>query len=1044
MRIRSKTLLVAGVGGLLLAGAWWIVVESVISPRFLALEQREARNHLARLDQVLEQQTSALLDKSGDWALWDDAFRFVQDGNQAFRDANLIATTSQSMRLNQVAYLGFDGRLVGGGSCDLATGKALEDPPLAHIDTSPEGPILGPARQGRKSAGFLSTSQGPVLIAFQPVRQSDGGGSPQGAVVFIRRVDDDKLREWSELLQLPVRWDPPGQETPIRLTGPNSLEVHRNIHDLLGKPLACVSLTAGRDIALVGQQSVRDLLLGGMAVVALLTALLATALEWLVLQRLSRLAREVGTIDQGGAITVDGQDEVTALAGSIVSAVERAANAAASATLEQRRFTALFQRSGDGILIIERGHVVEANRAAFGLFGDGLLGQAYERLLPGASGTRAAIRSHSSPTSPAREVLIATLTGMRIPAEVREALVDVDGHDYLAVIIRDLREQKAAERELQLLASVMDSTSDLLLVLTADGAPHTANAALRRHLLVPGDEPWAAGIFAPEVRVAMVDALGGAVQQPWRGETTLSTTEPLPVSALAFPILDGSGSPSHVALVMRDIRQERERESALNRARLEAERAAQAKSSFLAVMSHELRTPLNGVIGMASLLARTPMSAVQTDYVRTISDCAEGLLRQINDVLDLTRLESDGVVLESAPVDLRRVAEEAIAICAPRATEKSLELGFIAGLLPERLGDGARIRQILINLLGNAVKFTDQGGVSISASSDAQGALVLEVQDTGIGMDPDVLPRLFTPFVQADSTMTRRYGGTGLGLAISQRLAQRMGGGITVTSQPGIGSTFTLRLPLPVTGPARKPADLSAMKALVVDHRPVARISITSLLEACGATVRSSSEPADPLPGECLIAPLDATDTRDLVMRHGGIATMPLGASLALPGNAIVLNRPIRLATLLEAIQRRPVAAAPTTWADQEPSTPRILVVEDNPTNRLMVRSMLELLGSSCVEAVHGQEALELLGRQQFDLVLMDGQMPIMDGFEAVRRWRALEALEGRPRTTIVALTALALPGDDVRCRAAGMDDYLTKPFTVDRLDQLLKTWLPR
>ena len=1043
MRIRSKTLLVAACGALLMTGAWWGIVDAVIWPRFLALEQREANNHLQRLRQLLQGQRDGLLDKSGDWALWDDAFRFVQDGNQAFRDANLISTTCQSMRINQVAYLSFDGKIVGTGTCDLSSGKALTDTPLEHLDHSPDGPLLGPPRKGLKGSGFLSTPNGPVLVAFAPVLQSDGHGTSQAAVVFIRSIDTDKLREWSELLQLPLSWDSwKGPQPDIELLDSDYLTVHQAVRDLLDAPLATVSLKDPRDIAQIGQQSMLDLLWSGLGIAAILGALLAGALEMLVIRRLTRLAREVNGLDRYGVVTVDGHDEVTALANTILTTLNRATRAAADATLEQRRFAALFQRSADGILIIENGKIVEANHTALTLFGDHLVGRSYDDILPMPSGSHAAIRSHGTTTSPARELLLRGVNGASLPAEVQEAFIQVDGRDCVAVLVRDLRAQRAAEVEIRLLASVVDSTSDLVLVLSDQGRPHVANAALRHFLGGTITEPWAADLFADDQRDVMVAHLQSVHEESWRGDTCLRGDDHRPVSVVAFPIHDTTGQVTHLGLMMRDMRQEREREAAITQAREEAELAAQAKSTFLAVMSHELRTPLNGVIGMASLLTRTRLDQSQADYVNTIAECANSLLGQINDVLDLTRLEADGVELEHLELEIRTTAEEALTICAPRAGEKGIELGLMSEPLPILLGDPGRLRQILVNLIGNAVKFTDQGHILVRTTTTGTERLNIQIEDTGIGMPPEVLERLFTPFTQADSTMTRRYGGTGLGLVISRRLARCMGGDITVTSEPGRGSIFTVTLPLKPARVAAEAPPLPHLRVLLFEPRTIPSQTLEGLLREVGATIRRGTSSDAPQPNEVVIAPLDLPVGVELLTRHPGIGTFPLGATVTTPPGVTHLHRPIRRQGLLECLTRLqpvPPQAHPTSaWK----TDPHILVVDDNTTNREMVKAMLELLGATAVEASNGQEALDHLNRETFSMVLMDGQMPVMDGFEAVRRWRSIEAARSLPRTTIIALTALAMTGDDARCRAAGMDDYLAKPFTVNRLSQILHIWI--
>jgi signal transduction histidine kinase/ActR/RegA family two-component response regulator len=384
----------------------------------------------------------------------------------------------------------------------------------------------------------------------------------------------------------------------------------------------------------------------------------------------------------------------------------------------------------------------------------------------------------------------------------------------------------------------------------------------------------------------------------------------------------------------------------IRRARLAAERANAAKSEFLANMSHEIRTPLNGVVGLAEMLAESPLPAHQRDLARDLSDCSSALLHVLNDILDFSKLEAGKLVLESEPFDLGECVRSAVATVLVRARRKGLELEveLEAGLPQWVLGDSGRVRQVLLNLLSNAVKFTHRGGVKVQASRDG-GAVRLLVADTGIGVDAESLGRLFEPFTQADSSTTRRYGGTGLGLAICRRLASAMGGEIGAESVPGHGSTFWLRVPLP-EAPAPPP----------------------------------TAEPLAALAQAVAAAP------------HAGIA--------------------------------------------------RVLVAEDNPVNRRVVEHLVRKLGHEVDCAENGESALEALESRAYALVLMDCQMPVLDGYEATRRIRARESMRGLPRTPIVALTAHAMKSDRDRCLATGMDDYLTKPVQARVLEAAIRRWI--
>ena len=386
-----------------------------------------------------------------------------------------------------------------------------------------------------------------------------------------------------------------------------------------------------------------------------------------------------------------------------------------------------------------------------------------------------------------------------------------------------------------------------------------------------------------------------------------------------------------------DISERKFVEENLRQALYDAEQATRSKSAFLATMSHEIRTPLNGVIGMVELMGMSDLPTEYREHVSTIHASANNLLQILNDILDYSKLEEGAALVEQVEFAPRALADDALRVVHLKAKEKGLEMHFTpAADMPSRLsGDPSKLRQILFNLLGNAVKFTDQGTVSLSMGVESDGRLTMTVSDSGIGMDAAAISRLFQPFSQADSSMSRRYGGSGLGLAISKRLAELMGGTLDVVSTPGAGSCFTCRVPVRV------------------------------IIEAPPA-----------------------------------------------PAPAKPATRPLR-------------------WSGA------VLVIEDNAVNQEVARAMLSRLGLTVTVANDGQSALERVNGASFDLIFMDCQMPVMDGLEATRRLRAQDY-----RKPIVAMTANALPSDRQACLAAGMDDYLAKPITIDRLKKTLVQFL--
>ncbi len=478
-----------------------------------------------------------------------------------------------------------------------------------------------------------------------------------------------------------------------------------------------------------------------------------------------------------------------------------------------------------------------------------------------------------------------------------------------------------------------------------------------------------------------------------------------------------------------------------------AQAANRAKSEFLANMSHELRTPMNGVIGMASLLLETELSAEQRDFAQTLHHSANSLLSLLNDILDLSKIEAGRLVLEPLPFDLRETLEDVVALLGIKAVEKGLT--FVARIdpaLPRRLvGDRGRIRQVLTNLVGNALKFTGDGSIEVRFSlhgrSGQEVLLRLEVQDSGIGIPEAQRQRIFEKFTQADASTTRRYGGTGLGLAICRELVESMGGTIGVEGVEGMGSTFhcTFQLPVADDQPAEPPA-LTGQKVLLAVQHPGERAMLAELLAAEGASVREAAAPQ---------AARDEIVVTDQPVLSAGSAAGRL-VTLVNPGQRsehvnAAITRPIRRGDLLTALVGKPLPPQEergVVVTQPQPTGARILLVEDTLVNQKVALSMLKRLGHVVTLAQNGREAVDLTAVESFAIILMDCQMPEMDGFEATSHIRRREA-QGAARTPIVAMTAHAMQGDRERCLQAGMDDYIPKPVRREALEAVLTRWLP-
>ncbi|WP_456425625.1 two-component regulator propeller domain-containing protein [Rhodocaloribacter sp.] len=661
--------------------------------------------------------------------------------------------------------------------------------------------------------------------------------------------------------------------------------------------------------------------------------------------------------------------------------------------------------------------------------------------------------------------------------------------EKVAIRTHELREEKekveAVNEQLKLLSLVARETDNIVIIADASGRIEWINEALtrivgytletlRRHV----GETLKDVYRNPELEAAMQRAVEEGASSVFESKIRRADGTEIWVSSTLSPIQDERGRVEKLVIIDTDITRQKMLEQELVDAREAALEAARTKSDFLANMSHEIRTPMNGVIGMTSLLLDTELTPEQLEFVQVIRNSGDTLLAIINDILDFSKIEAGKIELEEQAFELHEVVEEALELVATKAAEKGLELAhLIEDDVPVTVrGDVTRVRQVLINLLSNAVKFTDRGEVVVLLDAEpteaARCRIHVAVRDTGVGIPADRLDRLFESFSQVDASTTRKYGGSGLGLAISKRLVELMGGTMWVESEEGVGSTFHFNIEVEALPPGSRMEGrlpgveaLAGKRILIVDDNLVNRRMLTLQLG------RWDMKPTAAATGQEALARIDAGERFDVALldmqmpgmdgimlatelrRRTPTASLPIIILSSMGQRAhhedldlvAWLTKPIKkrrlLNTLLSALQpgARPAIAARAGTFDAEMAKRqplRILIAEDNAVNQKVIRQFLERMGYVADAVANGLEVLDALRQSRYDVVLMDVQMPEMDGLEATRRIREDYGPDRQPY--IVAITANATHKDREVCLDVGMDDYISKPVRVPELEAAL------
>jgi PAS domain S-box-containing protein len=799
---------------------------------------------------------------------------------------------------------------------------------------------------------------------------------------------------------------------------------------------------------------------------------------------------------------VTGNDEITDIGEALSWFVDTISARERALTESERRFRDLVEGALVGIYIHREFEIVFSNDTFARMLGHpsaaalmqqpSLLAAIPEAKWPEARGhydrllTGKEVRRH--------RVHSRRVDGSMIWLDLTERVVDWMGRPAVQCVVADVTREVEAETELarkttELQAALTAMPSGMLMI-DRDLRIQLVND---RALELWDGPPEMLAIGRPITDLARFDSTRGGQDE----ETTLDRLRRLleggsgvvsgerMMANGTILLMQGRRVPDGGAvLTYTDITELKRIQAELLEARDQAEQATRAKSLFLATMSHEIRTPMNGVVAMGDLLQQTMLSKDQATMVRIICESARALLTIINDILDFSKIEAGHLELERVEMNLAEMVEGVGDLLALRAADKGLAFDvFVDPALPDRvLGDPVRLRQVLVNLAGNALKFTEAGRVAVSAEPAEGDRVRFRVSDTGIGLTAEQTARLFQPFAQADASTSRRFGGTGLGLSISRRLVALMDGTIQVDSTLGEGATFEVVVPLPAI-PSRgteRPA-LAGLRVGIATDDPHLTAILSRYLTALEAVPVPLVDPGG-ADGQPELVPADGPDPdvavvdaqawsgagKDLLVALAGL--MPDTVRICLGGGSYgsgtggataldtVLARPIRRGRFWRAIaaaggiplpqEEEGADSALPTWA--LPSTEEalaagalVLIVEDNPTNRVVVRRQLERLGVAADAVGNGEEALAALAEQPYGLLLTDCHMPVMDGYELTRRLRHRERTEGRPRLPVVALTADAIQGTQQRCLDSGMDAYLVKPVDLRELDQAIRTHLP-
>ncbi len=1010
MTVKKKTFLIVF---LAVMGAWLIyiaVFKFIVLKNFAALERNEAERTIQLCLTLIDLEKEHIERYLHDRSVCNDSYNFVVDRNQQYIDSNLAPAIFSCQKLNLIHYYNNDGILVWGKAYDLKGKKEIPFDLKKELKPSLFSRLFIKNHSEAFTGGVGHTSLGPMLIMAHPILPTSGAGPVRGTLVMGRLLTTDyissltrmtgvKLESWSikdehtpaAISALVASWES-AAPSKIEYASSELLRVYSIIRDLEDQPVIILQASLPRSIMTRGVRVYRISIIFMLAAGLFAIIIIPWIAGFLIVNSITRLTKNAMAIE----ISSNNQT------------------------------------------------VFETNRKDE--IGD--LSRALARMVGHLSKSEELYRILAEN---ARDVIWAFDLNLN--------------YTYISPSVMQLRGY----------------------------TPEEAMAHRFEQILTPASLEYAMEIIAKELELE----LNGHLHGPnWSTTAELemmckdgSTVWTEIASSFYY---DKEGKPKGIMGITRDISERKQVELELRRAEQLAEQASQAKSQFLANMSHEIRTPLNGVISMTDLLLDTPLNVEQQKFAKIVKSSGKALLALISDILDFSKIEANKLDLETIEFDLRNVLEDIQEILSTKVNAKGLELDWtIDPEVPSWLeGDPGRLRQIILNLADNAVKFTASGGIFLRAAleseEDSQVTIRFLITDTGIGIQKDRITELFQPFVQEDSSTTRRFGGTGLGLSISKQLSELMGGQIGAESEKNKGSTFWF------TACFKKQAednilfeealqDLEGIRVLIVDDDDTSLIQVTKLVQSWGCRFDTASDgeaalsllkgaghDQDPYAIALIDFVMPGMDGMGLGKRIKGDpglmkTSLILMTSVGQRGDAAELKRigfsgylikPFRKTQLRKCLEmvlgrttdktHRYAGELVTRHVIKESLKKkiRILVVEDNSTNRVVALTILNKLGFKADSVDDGQEAIERIQQHPYDLILMDCQMPEMDGYEATRHIRNQQTGITRPTVPIIAMTAHAMDGDRDKCLKAGMDDFLVKPIQPNELAKMLNRWL--